>query len=95
MKRKFVAVTSLAVLLFIFLFAGCATPPVWLRAFGYHSDWPWVPMPIGTSSLHGSGAYSEKLNAITLPTFLSNRFDAAAGMLRIVSTVVILFSLFV
>lgn len=36
-------------------------------------------------------AYSKKLNAITLPTFLSNRFDDAAGMLRIVSTVVILF----
>jgi sodium/proline symporter len=36
-------------------------------------------------------AYSKKLNAVTLPTFLSNRFDDAAGMLRIVSTVVILF----
>lgn len=35
--------------------------------------------------------YSKKLNAITLPTFLSNRFDDAAGILRIVSTVVILF----
>lgn len=35
--------------------------------------------------------YSKKLNAVTLPTFLSNRFDDAAGMLRIVSTVVILF----
>ena len=36
-------------------------------------------------------AYSEKLNAVTIPTFLSNRFDDTAGMLRIVSTVVILF----
>lgn len=36
-------------------------------------------------------AYSEKLNAVTIPTFLSNRFDDAAGVLRIVSTVVILF----
>lgn len=35
--------------------------------------------------------YSKKLNAVTLPTFFSNRFDDAAGMLRIVSTVVILF----
>jgi sodium/proline symporter len=35
--------------------------------------------------------YSKKLNAVTLPTFLSNRFDDAAGILRIVSTVVILF----
>jgi sodium/proline symporter len=36
-------------------------------------------------------AYSKKLNAVTLPTFLSNRFDDTAGILRIVSTVVILF----
>ena len=36
-------------------------------------------------------AYSKKLNAVTIPTFLSNRFDDAAGVLRIVSTVVILF----
>ena len=35
--------------------------------------------------------YSEKLNAVTLPTFLSNRFDDASGTLRIVSTLVILF----
>ena len=34
---------------------------------------------------------SEKLNAVTLPTFLSNRFDDASGILRIVSTLVILF----
>ena len=36
-------------------------------------------------------AYSKRLNAVTLPTFLSNRFDDASGTLRIVSTVVILF----
>ncbi|MBC8180369.1 sodium/proline symporter PutP [candidate division KSB1 bacterium] len=36
-------------------------------------------------------AYSKKLNAVTIPTFLSNRFDDTAGMLKIVSTVVILF----
>lgn len=36
-------------------------------------------------------AYSEKLNAVTLPTFLSNRYDDSSGTLRIVSTVVILF----
>jgi len=35
--------------------------------------------------------YSKKLNAVTIPTFLSNRFDDSAGMLKIVSTVVILF----
>ena len=41
--------------------------------------------------------YSEKLNAVTLPTFLSNRFDDSAGTLKIVSTVVILifFTLYV
>ena len=36
-------------------------------------------------------AYSKKLNAVTLPTFLSNRFDDTTGTLKIVSTVVILF----
>ena len=34
--------------------------------------------------------YSEKLNAVTIPTFLSKRFDDASGTLRIVSTLVIL-----
>ena len=40
---------------------------------------------------------SEKFNAVTLPTFLSNRFDDTSGILRIVSTVVILvfFTLYV
>ena len=42
-------------------------------------------------------AYSEKLDAVTLPTFLSNRFDDTSGMLKIVSTIVILifFTLYV
>jgi sodium/proline symporter len=41
--------------------------------------------------------YSQKLNAFTIPTYLSNRFDDAAGLLRIVSTVVIIifFTLYV
>ena len=36
-------------------------------------------------------AYSEKLNAVTLPTYLSNRFDDDSKILKIVSAVVILF----
>lgn len=34
---------------------------------------------------------SEKLNAVTLPTFLSNRFDDTSGILKIISTIVIIF----
>lgn len=42
-------------------------------------------------------AYSEKLNAVTLPTYLSNRFEDASGVLKTVSAAVILvfFSLYV
>jgi sodium/proline symporter len=42
-------------------------------------------------------AYTEKLNAVTLPTYLSNRFDDASGVLRTVSAAVILvfFTLYV
>jgi sodium/proline symporter len=42
-------------------------------------------------------AYSEKLNAVTLPTYLSNRFDDSSGVLKIASTVVIIifFTLYV
>jgi len=42
-------------------------------------------------------AQSEKLNAVTLPTFLSNCFDDRTGILKIVSTIVILvfFTLYV
>ena len=42
-------------------------------------------------------AYSEKLNAVTLPTYLSNRFDDNTGVLKAVSAVVILifFTLYV
>lgn len=42
-------------------------------------------------------AYSEKLKAVTLPTYLSNRFDDTSGVLKIVSAVVILifFTLYV
>ncbi len=42
-------------------------------------------------------AYSEKLNAVTLPTYLSNRFDDASGVIKTTSTVVILifFTLYV
>lgn len=42
-------------------------------------------------------AYSEKLNAVTLPTYLSNRFDDASGVLKTVSAAVILifFTLYV
>ena len=42
-------------------------------------------------------AYTEKLNAVTLPTYLSNRFDDDSGLLRTVSAVVILifFTLYV
>ena len=42
-------------------------------------------------------AYSEKLHAATLPTYLSNRFDDDSGLLKIVSSVVILifFTLYV
>jgi sodium/proline symporter len=42
-------------------------------------------------------AYTEKLNAVTLPTYLSNRFDDDSGVLRTVSAVVILifFTLYV
>ena len=41
--------------------------------------------------------YSEKLNAVTLPTYLSNRFDDTSGVLKTVSAVVILlfFTLYV
>ena len=40
---------------------------------------------------------SEKLNAVTLPTYISNRFDDTLGVLKIVSTIVILifFTLYV
>lgn len=34
---------------------------------------------------------TEKLNAVTLPTFLSNRFDDTAEILKIISTIVIIF----
>lgn len=42
-------------------------------------------------------AYSKKLNAVTLPTYLSNRFDDASGVLKTVSALVILvfFTLYV
>ncbi len=42
-------------------------------------------------------AYTEKLDAVTLPTFLSNRFDDTSGIIKTVSTVVILifFTLYV
>jgi sodium/proline symporter len=42
-------------------------------------------------------AYTEKLNAVTLPTYLSNRFDDDSGVLRTVSAIVILifFTLYV
>jgi sodium/proline symporter len=42
-------------------------------------------------------AYSEKLNAVTLPTYLSNRFDDDSGVLKTASAVVILvfFTLYV
>jgi sodium/proline symporter len=42
-------------------------------------------------------AYTEKLNAVTLPTYLSNRFDDNSGVLRTVSAIVILifFTLYV
>jgi sodium/proline symporter len=42
-------------------------------------------------------AYTEKLNAVTLPTFLSKRFDDDSGVLRTVSATVILifFTLYV
>ncbi|MFC1494047.1 sodium/proline symporter PutP [Thermodesulfobacteriota bacterium] len=42
-------------------------------------------------------AYSEKLHAVTLPTYLSNRFDDTSGIIKTVSTVVILvfFTLYV
>ncbi len=36
-------------------------------------------------------AFSEKLNAVTLPTYLSNRFDDSSGVLKTVSAVVSLF----
>ncbi len=35
--------------------------------------------------------YTEKLNAVTLPTYLSNRFDDDSGIIKTVSAVVILF----
>lgn len=34
---------------------------------------------------------SEKLKAVTLPTFISNRFDDRSGVIKVVSTLVILF----
>ncbi len=42
-------------------------------------------------------AYSEKFNAVTLPTFIANRFDDKSGLLKITSTLVILlfFTLYV
>ncbi len=42
-------------------------------------------------------AYSEALNAVTLPTYLSRRFDDTSGLLKMVSAVVILifFTLYV
>jgi len=42
-------------------------------------------------------AMTEKLKAVTLPTFISNRFDDSSGILKIVSTLVILvfFTLYV
>jgi sodium/proline symporter len=42
-------------------------------------------------------AYTEKLNSVTLPTYLSNRFDDDSGVLRTVSAIVILvfFTLYV
>lgn len=42
-------------------------------------------------------AYSEKLDAVTLPTYLSNRFDDASGVIKTASAVVILvfFTLYV
>ena len=36
-------------------------------------------------------AMSERLKAVTLPTFISNRFDDRSGVIKIVSTLVILF----
>jgi sodium/proline symporter len=74
------------------VFAGGLVDGVWISlglVLGAYANWYIVAPRLR--------AYTEKLNAVTLPTYLSNRFDDNSGLLRIVSATVILifFTLYV
>jgi sodium/proline symporter len=74
------------------VFAGGLVDGVWISLgliLGAYANWYIVAPRLR--------AYTEKLNAVTLPTYLSNRFDDNSGLLRIVSATVILifFTLYV
>lgn len=74
------------------VFAGGLVEGVWISlglSLGAYLNWLFV-----AGRLRG---LSEKLNAVTLPSYFSKRFDDRSGVLKIVSTVVILvfFTLYV
>ena len=74
------------------VFAGGLVDGVWISLgliLGAYGNWLIVAPRLRASS--------EQLNAITLPTYLANRFDDVSGLLKTVSTLVILifFTLYV
>jgi sodium/proline symporter len=74
------------------VFAAGLVDGVWISLgliLGAYGNWSIVAPRLRT--------YSEKLNAVTLPTYLSNRFDDTSGVLKLASTAVILifFTLYV
>jgi sodium/proline symporter len=74
------------------VFAGGLVDGVWISLgliLGAYGNWSIVAPRLRASS--------EQLNAVTLPTYLANRFDDASGLLKTVSTLVILifFTLYV
>jgi len=74
------------------VFAGGLSEGLWISLgliIGAYTNWVVVAARLRT--------FSEQLNAITLPTYISNRFEDNSGLLKIVSAVVILifFTLYV
>ncbi len=68
------------------VFAGGLSEGVWIAlglTLGAYANWLIVAPRLR--------AYSEKLDAVTLPTYLARRFEDRSGVLKVVSTVVILF----
>ncbi|MCI5120473.1 MAG: sodium/proline symporter PutP, partial [Candidatus Electrothrix sp. AUS4] len=74
------------------VFAGGLVEGVWISLgliLGAYANWHIVAPRLR--------AYSEQLNAVTLPTYLANRFEDTSGILKSVSTLLILifFTLYV
>ncbi|MFQ3230398.1 sodium/proline symporter PutP [Reinekea sp.] len=68
------------------VFAGGLSEGLWISlglAIGAYTNWIVVAAKLRT--------FSEQLGAVTLPTYLGNRFEDKSGMLKLVSAIVILF----